>query len=183
MVNHPICFTCQWFDAKCTISKRWNLVFERALSNRKLCFNCTQKFHKPAAHLGEKENSGERRGVCRGTSLVCIGLVFRGKCISDIFTKLWVSTIEIEDRSPPQNIRVAHTGGKLWSQACRKVLHWLLTRNFDWSHEPLWNQKSRILYDTAEIFRHDYLEKNSSSNLRFLLYSLTSSVYECTVLE
>jgi hypothetical protein len=59
-------------------------VFERALSNRKLCFNCTQKFHKPAAHLGEKENSGERRGVCRGTSLVCIGLVFRE--ILDIFT-------------------------------------------------------------------------------------------------
>ena len=41
-------------------------------------------------------------------------------------------TIEIEDCSPPQNIWVAHTGGKLWPQACRKVLHWLLTQKFDW---------------------------------------------------
>ena len=42
--------------------------------------------------------------------------------------ELWVSTVEIEDCSPPQNIRVLITGGKLWSQACRKVLHWLLTQ-------------------------------------------------------
>ena len=39
-----------------------------------------RKNRTPAAPRWGKENSGGRRGVCKGTSLVCIGLVFMGKC-------------------------------------------------------------------------------------------------------
>ena len=79
--------TCQWFDAKCTVSKRRNLVFERAFSEQKALFQLHSKRFTSLRRIGEEENSGGRRGVCKGTSLVCIGLVFRGKCgISNIFT-------------------------------------------------------------------------------------------------
>ena len=64
-----------------------------------------KKNRTPAAPRWGKENSGGRRGVCKDTSLVCIGLVFMGKCRISAF--LQIITLSMYSTCSPRCVKLS----------------------------------------------------------------------------